>query len=304
MLADVKAGDEVITTPQTMMATSQAILMQQARPVFADIQYKTGNLDPRDIEHRITDKTKAILAVHWAGYPCDMDEIAEIAQRYGLFVIEDAAHALGARYKCEPVGNLSHCTCFSFQAIKHITTGDGGLVSTNTEARYLEARRRRWYGIDRANSKPSVLGEREYLVEEVGTKFHMNDLAASVGIKLLDDIDKVLARRQAIADRYLLELDNVPGITLFERKGDRKHANWLFSMHVERRLAFIQAMRGRDVDVSVVHQRIDRHPVFGGLRKDLPVMGKFNQSHICLPLHMGLSDEDVDTVIWAVKAGW
>lgn len=303
MLADVNAGDEVVTTPQTMLATSQAILMQQAKPVFADIQYLTGNIDPQDIEHRITDKTKAILIVHWAGYPCDLAEIHEIARRHSLPVIEDGAHALGATYNGIPIGNISQYTCFSFQAVKHITTGDGGMLCLNNQRDYAAARRCRWYGIDRDNSKTGVLGEREWMVEEVGSKFHMNDLTASVGISLLDDLRYILAKRTMIAYRYWGQL-RTSGVTMFNRQKPRTHANWLFSMHVERRLNFIRAMRDRGVDVSVVHQRIDRHPVFGGKRLDLPNMDRFDESHICLPLHMGLSDEDVQHVIDAVKEGW
>jgi len=304
ILADVKAGDEVITTPQTMLATSQAILVQQATPVFADIQYETGNIDPEDIEHRITEKTKAILVVHWAGYPCDLARIHEIAKKHNLPIIEDAAHALGATYNKIPIGDISQYTCFSFQAVKHITTGDGGMLCLNNQRNYVAARRRRWYGLDRDNSKTSVLGEREWMVEEVASKFHMNDMAASVGVELLDDLGDILKRRNVIAYRYWSKLKEVPGITMFERQKDRTHANWLFSMHVERRLNFIRAMRDRGVDVSVVHTRIDRHPVFGGKRLDLPNMDRFDESHICLPLHMGLSDEDIQHVIDSVKEGW
>jgi len=304
MLAGVEAGDEVITTPQTMLATSQAILMQQARPVYADIEYHTGNIDPEDIEYRITDRTKAILVVHWAGYPCDLHEIHKVAKAHGVPVIEDAAHALGATYKGLTVGNISHYTAFSFQAIKHITTGDGGALAVCCPRIYKEAKRRRWYGIDRDNSKAGVLGEREWMVEEVGTKFHMNDLAASVGVALLDDVKDILRQRAYIAHRYYTELKGFDDVMMFDRHNDRTHANWLFSLHVERRLNFIKAMHDRGVDVSVVHQRIDRHPVCGGKRNDLPTMDMFDQTHICLPLHMGLSDDDVTHVIESVKKGW
>lgn len=158
ILAGVDAGDEVITTAQTMMATSHAILMQRATPVFADVQPGTGNIDPQDIEHRITKRSKVILVVHWAGYPCDMDEIHAIARQHNLVVIEDAAHAIGAIYKGRPVGSLSPMTCFSFQAIKHITSGDGGMLSLLKETDRILGSRLRWFGIDRDQRKPSILG--------------------------------------------------------------------------------------------------------------------------------------------------
>ena len=158
-VAGVGPNDEVITSAQTMMATSHAILAHYAKPVFADVQYLTGNMNPSDIEHRITKKTKAILAVHWAGYPCDLEEIHAVASKFDLPVIEDAAHALGATYKGQTIGSISPFTCFSFQAIKHITTGDGGMMCFTEKDNFDKARRRRWYGIDRIKRAPSILGE-------------------------------------------------------------------------------------------------------------------------------------------------
>src|SRR5215831_886646 len=206
VMAGVKACDEVITTAQTMMATSHVILAQQAKPVFADVQYDTGNIDPNDIERRITPRTKAISVVHWAGYPCDMDEVKQIAGRHGLAVIEDAAHAIGASYRGKPIGTISDYTCFSFQAIKHVTTGDGGMLSVLTQAKYEEARRRRWYGLDRDKRVPSPLGEAIFNVTEVGYKAHMNDIAAAMGLEHLKEFDRIFARRHKIARHYREEL--------------------------------------------------------------------------------------------------
>ncbi len=249
----VKNGDEVITTAQTMMATSHAILAHRAKPVFADIQYSTGNIDPSDIEHRITKKTKAILVVHWGGYPCDLDEIHRIAKKYRLPVIEDAAQALGAQYRGKPVGTISPYTCFSFQAIKHLTTGDGGMLCLTSKKKYEEAKRRRWYGIDRERRKPSVLGEPQWNVRETGYKFHMNDIDASLGVEHLKEFKSLFRRRANIVNRYREALNKVPGIALFENKNDRVNANWLFSMHVEKRVDFVKAMRSRGIETSVVH---------------------------------------------------
>lgn len=303
-IAGVKYGDEVITTAQTMMATSHAILAQQARPVYADVQYVTGNISPNDIENRITEKTKAILIVHWAGYPCDLDEIHAISSLHKLPVIEDAAHGLGATYKSKPIGTISPYTCFSFQAIKHITCGDGGMLCLTDEEKYEQAKRHRWYGIDRENRKPSVLGEAEWNVTEVGYKIHMNDISASLGVEHLNELKNILNRRASNVKRYREELIKIPGILLLESKEDRVSANWLFTIHVEKRTDFARMMHSKGVDVSVVHLRIDRNDVFGGVRQDLPSLDKFTETHISIPMHNRLTDEEVDYVIQCIKEGW
>lgn len=162
VLAGIGEGDEVILPAQTFIASGLAVRYVGATPIFADIQYQTGNIDPSSIRDKITQKTKAIMVVHWGGYPCDMTEIGEIAAKYGIPVIEDAAHALGAVYKDSPIGAISELTCFSFQAIKHLTTGDGGGLAIANEAMVSVAKKLRWFGIDRAASPMSELGERIY----------------------------------------------------------------------------------------------------------------------------------------------
>lgn len=304
VMAGVGPGDEVITTAQTMMATSHAILAQHARTVFADIQYLTGNINPQDLEKRITPQTKAIVVVHWAGYPCDLEEIQKLASDHNLPVIEDAAHTLGAVYKGRSIGSISAYTCFSFQAIKHITTGDGGMLCLFNEKDFQQAKRRRWYGIDRVRRKPVVLGEPEWNVTELGFKYHMNDIAAAMGAEHLSELRALLNRREEIVSRYLSALKDVAGVTLFERKPDHQSANWLFTMHVQRREDFARMMRDKGVEVSVVHLRIDKNDIFGPLRKDLPILDRFTQTHISIPLQNALSDEDVEYIIRSIKEGW
>jgi len=303
-LAGIQPGDEVICPAQTFVATALVVLHERAVPVFADIQYKTGNIDPKSVESKITDNTKAIIAVHWGGYPCDMDEIHEIAKRHNLIVIEDAAHAPGATYKGRSVGSISKFTCFSFQAIKHINTGDGGALCCKNEDEAQKALIKRWFGIDRANSEPSVLGERVYDIDSAGYKYHMNDYAAALGLANLDGFSERLQRRRRIAEKYRKELSQVSGLELFDASPDRESAYWLFGMHVERREDFIRALQSRGVTASVVHLRIDRNSCFGGLRKDLPSQARFNETQIHIPIHDGLSDDDVDHIIQSVKKGW
>lgn len=303
-MCDVGPGDEIITPAQTCTATNMPILEQFATPVFADIKYRTGNIDPTDIEHRITERTKAIIVVHWAGYPCDMDEINSIADWHHLWVIQDGAHALGATYKGRHIGRCSEFFMTSFQAIKQLTTGDGGLLAMTEEHQYHAARRRRWFGIDRENRQKQINGYAFWDQCEVGYKMHMNDIAASIGLGNLQDIDKLLAWRQFIVKRYRENLADVPGVTLFERRPDRESANWLFTMHVERRDDFCRMMRDKGVEASVVHIRNDAHTIFGPKRLDLPVTDRYAETNISIPLHNRLSLEDADYVIECIKGGW
>jgi perosamine synthetase len=303
-VAGVGPGDEVILPAQTFVATGLAILMQGATPVFADINPDTGNICPRSIASHITERTKAIIPVHWAGYPCDMDEINALADEHSLTVIEDAAHALGARYKGKPVGAVSRFTAFSFQAINHLTTGDGGALCCLDPSDQIRARARRWFGIDRANSRPSILGERIFDITEVGYKYHMNDLAAAVGLGNLEDFPQRLCRRQQIAAQYRRELNGVAGLQLLESREDRVHACWLFTVLVERREDFIRKMASNGIPTSVVHLRIDRYSIFGGVRKNLPGQEEFDRRQVAIPLHEGLSDDDVEHIITTISAGW
>jgi perosamine synthetase len=303
-LSGVGPGDEVIIPPQTFIATGFAVLMHHARPVFADIQYETGNIDPESIREKITERTKAIIPVHWGGYPCDLDEINGIAREYNLVVIEDAAHALGATYKGKPIGSVSRFTTFSFQAIKHLTTGDGGALCCLYDDDYIEAKKRRWFDIDRQGSKPSILGERLYDATHVGYKLHMNDIAAAIGLGNLEDLHVNLKRRCEIAAYYRSELSDVPGLQLLNYKKDRESAYWLFTLLVERRTDFIKKLKESGIPASVVHLRIDRNSIFGGITPGLVKQEKFNEDQVSIPVHSKLSDREVESIIKNIKNGW
>lgn len=297
-------GDEVILPPQTFVATGLVILMQRATPVFADIDPQTGNIDPASIAQKITERTRAIIPVHWGGYPCDMDEINALARQHNLIVIEDAAHALGATYKGRPVGSLSRFTAFSFQAIKHLTTGDGGMICCLNDDDAHLLRKARWFGIDRDADLPNLLGERQYNLKTVGFKYHLNDLAAAVGLGNLEDFPARLARRRAIGDYYRSNLAGVPGLTLLRHDPDRTHAYWIFTVLVERRENFVRKLAEHGIPASVVHQRIDRNQVFGGVRRNLSGQAEFDERQIAIPLHEKLSDEDIDQVVSVIRSGW
>lgn len=303
-LAGVGPGDEVILPAQTFVATGMVVLMRQAEPVFADIDPLTGNLDAASVRRKISQRTRAVIPVHWAGYPCDLEDINSVARAHGLAVIEDAAHALGATYQEEPIGAVSRFTAFSFQAIKHLTTGDGGALCCRDDGDAQAALKRRWFGIDRAKDKPDILGERVYDLAHVGYKYHMNDVAAAIGLGNLETLPERLARRREIGERYRDALASVPGTTLLRLKSDRTHAYWLFTLRVERREDFIRKLASWGVAASVVHRRIDRNRVFGGLREDLPGQADFDATQVSIPLHEGLTEDDVGRVIEAVRSGW
>lgn len=304
ILAGVMPGDEVILPAQTFVATGLAILMQGAVPVFADIDPYTGNLAPPAIAAKITTRTRAVLPVHWGGYPCDMDEIHQVATTYNLAVIEDAAHALGATYHGRPIGSISRFTAFSFQAIKHLTTGDGGALCCLTDADFHQALVRRWFGIDRSTSQASILGERVYDITEVGYNYHLNDFAAALGLGNLEDFPERLRRRQSIAACYRAGLANVPGLELLQLDEQRTHAYWLFTLRVEHREDFIRKLASCQIPASVVHLRIDHNQIFGGLRDDLPGQADFNARQIAIPVHEELTDNAVDHIVTTIRSGW
>lgn len=304
VIAGVQPGDEVILPPQTFIATGLVVLMQRAVPVFADIHPDTGNLDPASIPAKITPRTKAIMPVHWGGYPCDLDEINAIASRHSLAVVEDAAHALGAIYKGRPIGACSRFTAFSFQATKHLTCGDGGALACLDEADFHEARARRWFGMDRRRIRRTVLGNRDADIAALGFKYHMNNFAAALGIANWKDLPGQLQRRRAIAARYRAELGRVPGVRLLESRPDREHAYWLFTIRVQQREAFLRCLASQGIPASVCDLRIDRNSVFGGLTRGLAGQEEFEREQVSIPVHAALTDDQVGLIIRAIQGGW
>lgn len=303
-IAGVGPQDEVITTAQCCTAVNHPILEQYAVPVFADIQYDTGNLNPADIQQRITERTKAIIAVDLGGYPCDIDEIQGIAGRHNLAFIEDASDALGAEYKGRHIGATARFTIFSFAAVQLLTTGEGGALCCADKDDAAAAIRRRWYGIDRKQRRPALDGYYDFDVTEAGYGYHMTNIAAAMGLANLEQLEKILIRRREIARRYGQELNNVPGVRLFERRQDKLSAYQFFTIHVENRDNFCRMMREKEVEVSIVHARNDGYSVFGGRRGDLPVLDKYAETNISIPLHYRLSDDDAGRIIRLIRGGW
>ncbi len=307
LAAGVGPGDEVILPPQTFIATGMAVLATGARAVFADIDPATGNLNPEDLPRRITPRTRAVIVVHWGGLPAAMDRIAQVAREHHLVVIEDAAHAFGARYRGRPIGSLSPFTCFSFQAIKHFTCGDGGAVCSPDAELAAAVRRRRWFGIDRENVRRNRYGGRELAVSELGLKYHMNDIAAAVGLANLEEFAPRLERRRKLGALYRRRLASVPGVELPRLDPECDHAYWLFPLLVEERDRFVEKLAQHGIPTSMVDMRIDTNPVFGQTpqqREQLQGQAQFEARQIHIPLHDGLSDEQVEYLLQVIASGW
>ena len=292
LLAGVGKGDEVILPAQTFVATGLAVLYCGAKPVFADIK-ADGNIDPEDAYRKVTDKTKAVIAVSWGGNPCD---VGVLQNRVDKPVIQDNAQAFGATLNELPLWEHGDFSCYSFQAIKALSTGDGGLLSCPDHKTYERAKRLRWFGIDRDRNLAGLSGERRYNLTEVGYKYHMNDYSAALGLGNLEGFSDRQARVKVIADYY--------NKFLFEFAVKKKEgcSYWLYDLLVQNRSDFIRAMADRGIPTSVVHVGIDRNDIFGW--QDLPVQRQWDACHVCIPIHAGLTDEDVENVVKGVLAGW
>lgn len=289
-LANIGSGDEVISTPMTCVATNQPILAIGAKIVWADINPWTGNIDPEDVKKKITKKTKAIMCVHWGGYPCDLDELNIIAKEHGIKLIEDACHAFGATYHNKPIGSHSDFVCFSFQAIKEITTGDGGALVCKSKKDYERGRLLRWYGIDRNIKGKDLRCEED--ITEWGYKFQMNDIAATIGIEQLRYVGANLILARDHAEKY----DEAFDCNLIY-ENDRQSSYWLYTVRVYDRWLLMKRMKNAGIGVSKVHARNDIHGIFAESRTCLPGVDEFYSQEVCIPVGWWLAPEDVACII-------
>lgn len=300
VLAGVEAGDEVILPAQTFVATGLAVLYCGAKPVFADIGMD-GNISVESFLYELTPKTRAMIAVSWGGNPCDLADLSYYCRNNNISLIQDNAHALGATYERQPLSRFRGFSCYSFQAIKQLSTGDGGVLTCD-DWDYEHAKKLRWFNIDRENDLPDETGERVYNLKEVGYKYHMNNVAAAIGLGNLVGFKKRQERVKQIAKKYDENMPWFEGEACVTSKKEGC-SYWLYDMLIKDRPSFLKAMKSRGVPVSVVHAGIDRNDVFGG-KQDLPMQRHWDEHHVCLPIHAGLTDENVEKVINAVKQGW
>jgi perosamine synthetase len=292
----------VITPVFTCTATTIPFLYMGVKFRFADVDPETLNISIPHVRELINEKTKAIVCVHYGGLPCDMNELLAIAAEYNIPIIEDAAHALGATYNGKPIGSVGDFTMFSFQAIKHITTGDGGMLVVRDKAIIPKGERIRWFGIDRSNKQK---GTWENDIWEVGYKYQMTDIAAAMGIAAMRTFDKTLAYRQKLFEIYKRDLRNIPGLHLIGADyTDRTHAAWLCTAIVENRVGFMKYLRENKIESGQIHYRNDRYSVLGGRRDDLPMMDSVEDKYIVLPLNNHLTEQQIEYVCATIRKGW
>ena len=305
ILADINEDDEVIAPVFTCTATNIPLLYQKAKIRFADVQDGTLNIDTDHVRRLITPKTKAIVCVHYGGLPCDMDELHQIAKEHNLVVIEDAAHAMGATYKGKQIGEISDFTMFSFQAVKHITTGDGGMLMIKNKSLLDRARRLRWFGIDR---KAKQKGIWENDIKEIGFKYQMNDISAALGIAALEEFDYISSHRKNLLKCYCENLGDIDGGDLKvvgSGYTDREHAAWLMTVIVEKKADFQRHLREHRIESGQIHYRNDRYSIFGGRKEgSFPNMDAVEDKYVVLPLHTKMQEDDVKYVCDVIKMGW
>lgn len=298
-LSNVEHGDEVLSTAMTCTATNVPILAMGAKPVWVDINPETGNMDYRDIEKKITPKTKALIMVHWGGNPCDIDEIHAIAKKHKIKVIEDGAHSFGSVYKGKKIGSHSDFVCFSFQAIKHLTTVDGGAVVCKSEADHKRGKLLRWYGINREGSRKDFRCEEDVL--EYGYKFHMNDVCAVIGIEQMKYVDEIVGKHRANAAYYDQNLKGVKGVRPVTAQKDGRSAYWLYTLLVDEKQKFMEFMTKNEVQVSSVHARNDTHTMFKPFQSNLPNIEKFTDHMVCIPVGWWVTEKDRQHIVDTIK---
>jgi dTDP-4-amino-4,6-dideoxygalactose transaminase len=262
------------------------------------------NIDSNHVRELMSNKVRAIICVHYGGLPCDMDELKNIADEWNIPIIEDAAQAVGAKYKGVNIGNISDFTIFSFQAIKHITTGDGGMLIIKDKKLVDKAERIRWFGIDR-EAKQEGMWEND--ITEIGYKYQMTDISAAMGVASLDEFDEIFILRKTLFKTYEEELIECERLRVVGGGSvDREHAAWLFTVIVEDRYTLQQKLRKNGIESNQVHFRNDRYTIFNEYTqgKKFPNMDLIEDSYLALPLHTMMNEDDVRRVCSVIKSGW
>ena len=289
ILSGLKRGDEVIAPLFTCTATNIPFLYMGVKIKFEDIDPQTMNIDVQSVKKLITKKTKAIVCMHYGGLPCDLDELLKISRKYKIPLIEDAAHALGATFNGKPVGSISDFTMFSFQAIKHITTADGGMLCIKNKKLINKAKRIRWFGIDREKKQKATW---ENDIYEVGYKYQMTDLGASIGLDGLKDFKKILEHRKKIFNIYLEKLSKNKNLLCVNKDdGKRTHAAWLFTIISRKKDLIQRKLRERKIETNQVHFRNDKYSIFKNFvkGKKYPNMDYAENKYLAIPVHHKVS---------------
>lgn len=296
ILAGIKKDDEVIAPVFTCTATNIPLLYIGAKIKFADIDPNTMNISIDSVKKLLTKKTKAIIIVHYGGLPCDMDELKNLAKRNNIPIIEDAAHALGAKYKNKSIGNISDFTIFSFQAIKHITTGDGGMLTIKNKSLLAKAKRIRWFGIDREKKQQGIWSND---IKEIGYKYQMTDIAAAIGYQSLKDFKKILNHRRKIFNIYLSRLSTNKKIKCINENNKNKfHAAWLFTIAIKNKNELQKKLRKYYIETNQVHFRNDKYSIFKKFTKNKKFknMDYLENKYLVLPIHHKVSEAKAEYI--------
>lgn len=312
LAAGLKPGDEVITTPLTFCATVNAIIHAGATPVLADVNLDTMNIDPNQIEKRITSRTKAIVPVHFGGRSCEMDEILGLARSKELLIIEDCAHAIETTYKGRHAGTIGDFGCFSFYATKNIVTGEGGMVVCNNEEYQKRVKTLSLHGMSHdAWSRFSDAGYKHYSIVEAGFKYNMMDIQAAIGIHQLKRVNEFWERRRQIWSTYNHHFSQLPIEIPLDPAADTRHGYHLYTIMIDEaktgisRDEFLTRMQTKKIGVGVHYLSLPEHPyyqeTFGWSPEDFPAAARIGRQTVSLPLSPKLSDEDVGDVILAVR---
>lgn len=306
--ADLRAGDEAVTTPLTFVATANSVRYEGATPVFADVRDDTLTIDTAAVRHVLTPRTRALLPVDYTGAPADLDECLLLARAHGLVVIEDAAHAFGATYKGRRVGSIADFTTFSFHPVKHVTTAEGGLVTTNDGDRAARLRRFRNHGMTADATMRAANGSWFYDIVETGMNYRLTDVQCALGLSQLRKLPAWLARRRAIAARYHDAFAAIPELRLPVVPADRESAWHLYVVRFRLELlrsdraAIFAALRAENIGVNVHYVPVHLHTAYGGpgARGRFPVSERAYDEMVTLPIWPGMTDADVTDVITAL----
>lgn len=312
LVSGIKAGDEVITCPMTFAATANVIHHLNAKSVFVDCKMDGLTIDTEQIESKITGKTKAIIPVHFAGHPADMDKILEIARKYKLIVIEDAAHAIEAKYRGRKVGNIGDLACFSFYATKNVVTGEGGMITTNNDMYAQKIQQYSLHGLSRDAWKRYYDNEfKYYQVMVPGYKYNMMDIQAALGIHQLSRVEENLKQREKIWEYYNEKFSDLPVFLPNLKEKDARHARHLYTLFIDlkrvkvSRNAILNALFKENIGASIHYISLHLHPfyqeTYGFKEDDFPNAKFISDRTISIPLSTKLSEDDINDVVTAVR---
>lgn len=298
-LSGVGPGAEVISTPLTCIAGNEPISMLGGRPIWADVDRSTGMVTAENIEPLITSQTKAIYILHKEGAPAEVESIYALAKDHGLRVIEDAAHAFGAKRRTQRIGAVGDFVCFSFQAIKHVTTGDGGALLCSNEKDYQLAKKAKWFGIDRDAREGRDVWHED--IPDWGFKGNMNDIAGTLGLAQIKHIDWILEKFHQNGRRYDALLKDVPGIQILSRDPLDYQTYWGYTVLVENRNAVIDRLNEAGIDAAQIHVRNDHYSMFASGRRELPNTDWFDARELSIPCGWWVKEDDQARIIEILK---